>query len=156
MTPSRARLEVVSDPLQSSESADPSTSVPILVVDDNAAKRSALRAVLRPLGHAIVEAESGLAALRSVMTQHFAVILLDVRMPIMDGFETAALIRTRQQSELTPIIFITAYGSDEVVTSDLYAQGGVDFIFAPVPPEELRAKVAVFADLFRPSARTVR
>ncbi len=67
-------------------------------------------------------------------------ILLDVRMPIMDGFETAALIRKRQQSELTPIIFITAFGSDEIVTTDLYAQGAVDFIFAPVPPDELRAE----------------
>ncbi|MDQ1381545.1 MAG: hypothetical protein QOJ71_2264 [Actinomycetota bacterium] len=156
MTHSRARLEVVSDPLRPSESADPSSSVSILVVDDNAAKRLALKAVLRPLGHTIVEAESGLAALRSVMTHDFAVILLDVRMPIMDGFETAALIRTRQQSELTPIIFITAYGSDEVVTSDLYAQGAVDFIYAPVPPEELRAKVAVFANLFMKAAALAR
>jgi diguanylate cyclase (GGDEF)-like protein len=126
----------------------PSDSVPILIVDDNAAKRMALKAVLRPLGHALIEAESGLEALRCVMAHDFAVILLDVRMPIMDGFQTAALIRTREQSELTPIIFITAYGSDEIVTSDLYAQGAVDFIFAPVPPEELRAKVAVFANLF--------
>jgi len=123
-------------------------SVPILVVDDNAAKRLALRAVLRPLGHTIIEADSGLSALRCVMAQNFAVILLDVRMPVMDGFETAALIRKRQQSELTPIIFITAYGSDEIVTADRYAQGAVDFIFAPVPPDHLRSKVAVFANLF--------
>jgi len=123
-------------------------SVPILVVDDNAAKRVALRAVLQPLGHTVVEADSGLGALRCLMVQDFAVILLDVRMPIMDGFETAALIRKRQQSELTPIIFLTAYGSDEIVTADLYAQGAVDFIFAPVPPDQLRSKVAVFASLF--------
>ena len=90
----------------------------------------------------------GLAALRCVMAQDFAVILLDVRMPIMDGFETAALIRQRRQSEMTPIIFITAYGSDEIVDTDLYAEGAVDFIFAPVPPNELRAKVSVFANLF--------
>lgn len=123
-------------------------AVPVLIVDDNAAKRLALKAVLHSLGHTIVEADSGLAALRCVMAQNFAVILLDVRMPIMDGFETAALIRKRQQSELTPIIFITAYGSDEIVTTDLYAQGAVDFIFAPVPPDELRSKVTVFANLF--------
>ncbi len=123
-------------------------AVSILIVDDNAAKRLALKAVLYSLGHTIVEADSGLAALRCVMAQNFAVILLDVRMPIMDGFETAALIRKRQQSELTPIIFITAYGSDEIVTTDLYAQGAVDFIFAPVPPDELRSKVTVFANLF--------
>jgi len=135
------------------DAADPPTtpdlrSVPILVVDDNAAKRVALKAVLHPLGHTVIEADSGLAALRCVMAQNFAVILLDVRMPIMDGFETAALIRKRQQSELTPIIFITAYDSDEIVTTDLYAQGAVDFIFAPVPPDQLRSKVAVFANLF--------
>ena len=82
------------------------------------------------------------------MAQDFAVILLDVRMPIMDGFETAAHIRQRRQSEMTPIIFITAYGSDEIVNTDLYAAGAVDFIFAPVPPAELRAKVSAFASLF--------
>jgi diguanylate cyclase (GGDEF)-like protein len=125
------------------------TAVPVLIVDDNAAKRLALKAVLQPLGYSIVEADSGLGALRCLMAQNYAVILLDVRMPIMDGFETAALIRKRQQSELTPIIFITAYRSDEIVTTDLYAQGAVDFIFAPVPPDELRAKVSVFANLYR-------
>jgi diguanylate cyclase (GGDEF)-like protein len=134
----------------------PMESVPILIVDDNAAKRLALNAVLRSLGHTIIEAESGLEALRCVMAHDFAVILLDVRMPIMDGFQTAALIRTREQSELTPIIFITAYGSDEIVTSDLYAQGAVDFIYAPVPPEELRAKVAVFANLYLKAAALAR
>jgi CheY-like chemotaxis protein len=74
--------------------------VPILVVDDNPAKRLALKAVLSPLGYAIVEADSGRAALRCIMAQDFAVILLDVRMPLMDGFETAALIRQRLQSEM--------------------------------------------------------
>jgi CheY-like chemotaxis protein len=91
------------------------SSVPILVVDDNAAKRLALISVLLSLGCRIVEADSGVAALRCVMAQAFAVILLDVRMPDMDGFETAALIRQRRQSEMTPIIFITAFGSDEMV-----------------------------------------
>jgi response regulator RpfG family c-di-GMP phosphodiesterase len=69
-------------------------------------------------------------------------------MPHMDGFETAALIRQRRQSEMTPIIFITAYGRDETVNSDRYAAGAVDFMFAPVSPHELRAKVSVFANLF--------
>jgi two-component system, sensor histidine kinase and response regulator len=121
--------------------------VPVLVVDDNAAKRLALKAVLLPLGYAIVEADSGRGALRAVMAQDFAVILLDVRMPIMGGFETAALIRLRWQSEMTPIIFITALGADEIV-SDRYAEGAVDFMFAPVQPDELRAKVSFFANLF--------
>jgi PAS domain S-box-containing protein len=122
--------------------------VAVLLVDDNVTKRLALKAVLSPLGFSIVEADSGLAALRCVMTEDFAVILLDVRMPTMDGFETAALIRQRRQSEMTPIIFITAFGSDEIVNTDGYDQGAVDFMFAPVAPDELRAKVSVFANLF--------
>ncbi len=126
----------------------PAAQVPVLLVDDNAAKRLAIRAVLSPLGFLIVEADSGLDALRCVMARDFAVILLDVRMPVMDGFETAALIRLRWQSEMTPIIFITSYASDELVNADRYAEGAVDFIFAPVPPDELRAKVSVFANLF--------
>jgi PAS domain S-box-containing protein len=132
------------DPRASDQAGPPVT---VLVVDDNAAKRLALRAVLLPLGYSIVEADSGLAALRCLMAQEFAVILLDVRMPIMGGFETAAHIRLRRQSEMTPIIFITAHGGDEIVT-DRYAEGAVDFLFAPVQPDELRAKVSFFANLF--------
>ena len=130
------------------KSAGPASDVPVLLVDDDAGKRLALRAILAPLGCAIVEADSGQAALRSLMTQDFAVILLDVRMPDMDGFETAALMRLRRQSEMTPIIFITAYASEELVETDRYAEGAVDFMFAPVQPDELRAKVSVFANLF--------
>ena len=122
--------------------------VPILIVDDNSSKRLGLKAILAPLGYLIVEADSGTAALRCVLAQDFAVILLDVCMPLMDGFETAALIRQRHQSEMTPIIFITAFKGDELRSTDLYAEGAVDFIFAPVPAEELRAKVSVFAKLF--------
>jgi len=107
-----------------------------------------MKAALAPLGHHIVEAESGLAALRCVMQEDFAVILLDVTMADMDGFETAALIRQRWQSEMTPIIFITAYTSDELGEQDHYAGGAVDFLFAPVPPSELRSKVSFFAHAF--------
>jgi PAS domain S-box-containing protein len=131
--------------------ADPASSsfgaAPILIVDDNPGKRLALRAVLEPLGYDVVEADSGSACLRCVMANVFAVILLDVRMPIMDGFETAALIRLRAESEMTPIIFITAHASNEIVT-DRYAAGAVDFITAPVDPDELRAKVSVLAKIF--------
>ena len=81
------------------------------------------------------------------MAEDFAVILLDVRMPIMDGFETASLIRLRRQSEMTPIIFITASRAGEV-GPDRYAEGAVDFITAPIDVDELRAKVSVFANLF--------
>jgi PAS domain S-box-containing protein len=120
----------------------------VLLVDDSFAKRVALKAVLAPLGLPVVEAESGLAALRCVMAQDFAVILLDVRMPTMDGFETAARIRQRKQSEMTPIIFVTAFGAGENRRADHYSEGAVDFIVAPVDPDELRAKVTVFANLF--------
>lgn len=136
-------------------SLDPGTSrptiansaVPVLIVDDNPAKRLALSSVLAPVGYRIVEADSGRAALRCVMADDFAVILLDVCMPIMDGYETAAFIRQRRQSEMTPIIFITAFASDELGSRDRYAEGAVDFMSAPVAPDELRAKVAVFANI---------
>jgi PAS domain S-box-containing protein len=100
----------------------------------------------------IFEADSGLAALRSVLAQDFAVILLDVCMPTMDGFETAAFIRQRQQSEMTPIIFITAFSENEIGRTDHYSEGAVDFMRAPVDPDALRAKVSVFANLFQKAA----
>jgi PAS domain S-box-containing protein len=120
----------------------------VLVVDDNPDKRFAILAALTPLGLPIVEADSGFAALRCLIEQDFAVILLDVRMPTMDGFETAGLIRQRQQSEMTPIIFLTAFDSDDIKSSDHYAGGAVDFLVAPIDPTILRAKVSVFANLF--------
>lgn len=120
----------------------------VLIVDDNAAKRLALRAMLAPLGHAVVEAESGRAALRAVLRQDFAVILMDVRMPIMDGYETAKLIRERGQSALTPFIFVTAFGGEQSETINAYNSGAVDFIFTPVHAEVLRAKISAFVNLF--------
>jgi PAS domain S-box-containing protein len=138
----------ISTPLVPRTATPAQLNVPVLIVDDNAAKRLAMKSVLLPLGYTIVEADSGVAALRCVMAQDFAVILLDVCMPITDGFQTAGLIRQRRESEWTPIIFITGYANDELTTTDHYAQGAVDFIFAPVPPDELRSKVAAFAKLF--------
>lgn len=120
----------------------------ILVVDDNAAKRIAVRAMLAPLGYGVVEVDSGREALRAVLRGTFALILMDVRMPTLDGFETAKLIRQRPQSELTPIIFMTAFGGDEAETATAYASGAVDFIFTPILPEVLRAKVSSFVALF--------
>jgi len=131
----------------SADDAAPHGAVPILLVDDDESKRLALKSVLAPLGYHVVEADSGTAALRCLMENDFAVILLDVRMPIMDGFETAALIRLRRQSEMTPIIFITANQAGEI-GPDRYAQGAVDFIAAPIDVDELRAKVSVFGSLF--------
>jgi CheY-like chemotaxis protein len=120
----------------------------ILVVDDTAAKRLAIRAILEPLGHALVEAETGEAALRAVMARDFAVILLDVEMPGMDGYETAKLIRMRRECELTPIIFVTSHALDEVRIPEAYANGAVDFIFAPLTPDILRAKITIFVELY--------
>jgi diguanylate cyclase (GGDEF)-like protein/PAS domain S-box-containing protein len=121
----------------------------ILIVDDSAAKRLAIRAMLTPLGCEVVEAASGRDALRAVLGDTFAMILMDVRMPTLDGYETAKLIRERPQSQLTPIIFVTAFGGDEAETTRAYASGAVDFIFTPILPEVLRAKAAAFIDLFR-------
>lgn len=125
------------------------TRVNLLVVDDDATKRFALRTILTPLDENIVEASSGADALRQLLRDEFAVILLDVRMPVMDGFETAQLIRQRPRSELTPIIFVTALDQAETDMGRGYNLGAVDFIFAPVVPAILRAKATVFADLYR-------
>jgi len=123
--------------------------VGILIVDDDPAKLVALRSVLEPLGENIVEARSGADALRHLLKDDYAVILLDVRMPIMNGFETAELIRQRPASELTPIIFVTALDRVETDMGRGYELGAVDFVFSPVVPAILRAKVQVFVELYR-------
>jgi signal transduction histidine kinase/DNA-binding NarL/FixJ family response regulator len=120
----------------------------ILIVDDKPEKVLALEAVLEELEQNVVKAYSGKEALRHLLQQEFAVILLDVNMPEMDGFETAALLRRRKSSQCTPIIFITAFG-DENHISRGYSLGAVDYILAPVIPEVLRTKVSVFVELFR-------
>ena len=125
-----------------------SDRVDILVVDDNPDKLVAMEAILDELGQNVVKVLSGKEALRHLLHRDFAVILLDVNMPIMDGFETAALIRTRPRCEHTPIIFITAFG-DETHVARGYSLGAVDYILTPVVPEVLRAKVSVFVELFR-------
>ena len=121
----------------------------ILLVDDDPTKRFVLKTILAPLGETIVEASSGADALRQLLRQEFAVVLLDVRMPMMDGFDTAQLIRQRPRSELTPIIFVTALDKAETDMGRGYELGAVDFVFAPVVPAILRAKVGVFVDLYR-------
>lgn len=123
--------------------------VGILVVDDDATKRFALRTILAPLDENVVEASSGADALRQLLRNEFAVVLLDVRMPVMDGFETAQLIRQRPRSELTPLIFVTALDQAETDMGRGYNLGAVDFVFAPVVPAILRAKVTVFVELYR-------
>jgi len=131
------------------QSRTPETTVNILLVDDDPTKRFVLKTILAPLGETIVEAASGADALRQLLRQEFALVLLDVRMPIMDGFDTAQLIRQRPRSELTPIIFVTALDKAETDMGRGYELGAVDFVFAPVVPAILRAKVGVFVDLYR-------
>src|SRR5690348_11517772 len=123
----------------------------VLVVDDRQDKLLAFRAVLQDLTEDVFTASSGDDALRLVLEHEFAVILLDVNMPGMDGLETAALIRKRRKSAHTPIIFITAY-SDDMLIMQGYSLGAVDYIMSPVMPEILRTKVKVFVDLFRLNA----
>jgi len=118
----------------------------ILIVDDLPAQLLVLQTILEDLGQDLVFARSGSDALREVLRREFAVILLDVNMPDMDGFETAALIRGYKRAAHTPIIFVTAY-ADEMQTSRGYALGAVDYILTPVVPEVLRSKVKVFVEL---------
>src|SRR5580658_6422209 len=119
----------------------------ILIVDDRKDKRLAMEAIIASLGQNIVHASSGREALRHLLIQNFAVILLDVNMPGMDGFETAALIRERKSLENVPIIFISAISDTETHVSRGYSLGAVDYILAPIVPEILRAKVAFFVEL---------
>jgi len=129
--------------------------VSILVVDDKPEKVLAISAVLEELGQVIVSVNSGRDALRCVLQQDFAVILLDVNMPGMDGFETANLIRQRRSTSHTPIIFITAF-ADEMQLVRGYSLGAVDYILAPFVPEVLRTKVGVFVDLYRKTVQNQR
>jgi len=122
--------------------------VNILVVDDLQEKHVVFRTILDELGQNVVSARSGKEALRYILEMEFAVILLDVNMPDIDGLETASLIRQYKKSAQTPIVFITAY-VDELQAQRGYALGAVDYIPSPVVPEVLRSKVRVFVELFR-------
>src|SRR4051794_10987441 len=119
----------------------------ILIVDDVPGKLMAITAVLESLDQTIVTVSSGTEALRQLLNDDFAVILLDVNMPGLDGFETAELIRQRKRSEHTPIIFLTAY-PDDAYAEKGYSLGAVDYILTPPAPGVLRSKVAVFVDLY--------
>src|SRR5207253_1234532 len=106
--------------------ADVAQRVRILLVDDEPRNLLALETVLAPLGQELVKAQSGQQALRCLLNEDFAVILMDVRMPGMDGFETAAMIRQRKRSQATPIIFLTAFEKDDLQMFKGYSLGAVD------------------------------
>ena len=132
----------------SAESAFGPRQGSILLVDDREENLDAFEAVLAPLGHRIVRASTSDEALRVLLRDDFAVVLLDVRMPGTDGVETARLIKARVRSRSTPIIFITALDADRRRVSEAYASGAVDYLFKPVDPETLRAKVEAFVQLY--------
>ena len=121
----------------------------ILLVDDHAPNLVALDAILDPLGQHLVHAHSGEEALRQLLESDFALILMDVQMPGMDGIETAKLIKQRQRNRHIPIIFLTAIHKDPAYIFRGYKEGAVDYLLKPFDPEILRAKVSVFVDLWR-------
>jgi CheY-like chemotaxis protein len=136
------------EPLAPAASDHPE-KVGILLVDDNPGKLLAHGAVLAELGENVVTASSGTEALQKLLRQDFAVVLLDVNMPGMDGFETAELIRQRPRFERTPIIFVTAYNTTDIDRLRGYKLGAVDYLYLPIVPEVLKAKVKAFADMAR-------
>jgi PAS domain S-box-containing protein len=119
----------------------------ILLVDDRPENLLALDAILEPLGQPLLHAHSGEDALRQLLRHDVAVILLDVQMPGLDGFETAALIKQRERTRHIPIIFVTAISKDEQQVFRGYSAGAVDYVFKPFSPEVLRSKVSVFIEL---------
>jgi signal transduction histidine kinase len=121
----------------------------ILLVDDQPARLLTYRAILEPLGHNLVEVNSGLGALEALMKQDFSVVLLDVKMPGMDGFETAALIHDHPRFETIPIIFVTGVHVTEFDRLKGYKAGAIDYVYIPVVPEILRSKVAVLIEVDR-------
>ncbi len=132
-----------------SADATSENKVNVLLVDDRPANLLALEAILDELRQNLVRAFSGEEALRLLESDDFAVVLLDVNMPGLGGFETARLIRSRERSRHTPIIFLTAHHSDAFPVVEAYRLGAVDYLVKPLIPEILRAKVAVFVDLAR-------
>src|SRR5688572_12802979 len=129
--------------------ADNPEKVNILLVDDQPGKLIAHEAILAEQNKHVIEATSVREALECLLRHDFAVILLDVQMPDMDGFETAQLIRQRPRFEKTPIIFVTAYNTTDIDKLKGYSLGAVDYIFLPVVPDVLKAKIWAFVELAR-------
>ncbi|CUI02699.1 response regulator [Massilia antarctica] len=131
---------------------EPKGRINILLVDDQRANLTVLEAVLAELDEVLVSVTSGEQALRELLNRDFAMVLMDVHMPTMSGFEAAALIRSHPRARTLPIIFLTAAGDDPSHVEHAYALGAVDYLTKPVSPVILRAKVAVFIDLYRKTA----
>jgi PAS domain S-box-containing protein len=142
-------------PVQKGHDVDSTAPPAILVVDDNKANLVAFEATLAPLAHPVVSATSGEEALRHLLQRDFVLILLDVQMPGMNGFELAKLIKNHIRLKSVPIIFVTAISRDSAHVFSGYAHGAVDYILKPFDPEMLRAKVNVFVELYR-TQHTIR
>ncbi|HYR36210.1 MAG TPA: response regulator [Burkholderiales bacterium] len=148
-----ARSAAVPEGLSPEVTSEAAPQAKILLVDDEPKSLFALQELLSTLGQNLMIAQSGEEALRLALKNDFAVILLDVRMPGIDGFETARLIRSRERSRLTPIIFLTAAADEMGSMFRGYEVGAVDYLQKPVVPEILKSKVAVFVELHRKSER---
>ena len=128
--------------------ADGGEGAKILIVDDRPENLLALEAILQGLGHELVKAQSGEEALKRLLSEDFALILLDVQMPGMDGFETATHIKQRERTRDVPIVFLTAIDGEAHQAFRGYAAGAVDYLSKPFDPWVLRAKVGVFIELY--------
>src|SRR5579859_5163136 len=135
-------------PVMKSDRPPTTAQARILMVDDNRANLVALEAVLSPLGHELISCSSGEEALRMLLSGEYALILLDVQMPGLDGFRTAQLIKDRPKTRDVPIIFITALSRDSAHVFRGYSHGAVDYLLKPFDPDILRSKVSVFVELF--------
>ena len=141
-------------PLPSRQSGAPKASV--LIVDDDERTTMAVRNALEQLGQTLVVANSGEEALQHLLQSDFAVILLDVNMPDMDGYEVASYVRARKRTRHIPIVFLTALYRDDTHLLQAYSAGAVDMVFKPVDPQILRSKVQVFVDLYLKQAEIAR
>lgn len=126
----------------------PRPAASVLVVDDHPANLIAIESILAPLGLRLVMAGSGEEALRHLLRGEFALILLDVQMPVLDGLATAAIIKKAERTKHIPIVFLTAFGADQDQISRAYRAGAADYLLKPFEPHALRAKVQVFVDLY--------
>jgi PAS domain S-box-containing protein len=136
-----------SDTPPGAQASMPADCVSILVVDDRPENLLALEAILEPLGHRLIRAQSGEQALRALLDNDIAVILLDVQMPGMSGLETARIIKSRERTRFIPIVFLTAISKDDEYVFEAYSVGAVDYMFKPFQPQVLRSKVAALVDL---------
>jgi signal transduction histidine kinase len=136
-------------PTSASSLMEPESKANVLLVDDRPENLIALEVMLQSLGQNLIKVQSGAAALKYLLHHDVAVILLDVHMPGMDGFETAKLIRQRDRSQHTPIIFLTAFAGNDDLRSQGYSLGAVDYLYKPIEPAILTSKVSVFIDLFK-------